>query len=294
MNNLFDTVKELRRRIERYSNLLRNSEALTRYVLIDPLLRALDWNTEDPDLVRPEETQEGGTPDYILYLEGTKFIALEAKKLGTKIDEKGILELGFRYSWNNKIPYFIITDGNVWKVYNMMKLGSELILEINLLEEPLEDVVRKLLALWRPLIREEIKTVSTISVSYVQQASYAERSSLIEVGEKLDLIKKGKVKGPVDLKLAQFLILYILREAGGPLSRKSIMNKVSEIVEFTYTDLEKVKSGKVRWRSTVDWGISRLRMEGYIKRVRRGVYKITEAGLHRLREMEKEVSVNAA
>ena len=33
---------------------LRQSEMQTRYALIDPLLRELGWDTENPALVRPE------------------------------------------------------------------------------------------------------------------------------------------------------------------------------------------------------------------------------------------------
>ena len=122
MKELFDLVKKLRERIEKYGDLLRNNEALTRYVLIDPVLRALDWDTENPEIVRPEERQEGGRPDYVLYYEGRKLIAFEAKSLGTKLDEKRVLDLGFSYSWKNRIPYFIITDGNIWKVYDVRKM----------------------------------------------------------------------------------------------------------------------------------------------------------------------------
>ncbi len=154
MKELFDLINKLRNRIKKYESLLRTNEALTRYVLIDPLLRVLDWDIENPDIVRPEERQESGRPDYVLYCNGRKLIALEVKSLGLKLDEKKALDLGFSYSWKNKIPYFIITDGNVWKVYDVKKMGGELILEVNMLKDPIEDIVRKLLSLWRPLIKD--------------------------------------------------------------------------------------------------------------------------------------------
>lgn len=162
MNELLNLVNELRKRIIKYKDLLSANEALTRYVLIDPLLRALEWDTENPDIVRPEERQEGGRPDYILYCNGKKLIALEAKSLDTRLDEKRALYLSFNYSWRNKIPYFIITDGNVWKVYDVRKMGGNLILEINLLEDSIEDSVRKLLSLWRPLVKYEIREVKAV------------------------------------------------------------------------------------------------------------------------------------
>ncbi len=99
MDRLFDLVKEIRERINKYEDKLRESEALTRYVLIDPILRALDWDTENPEIVVPEERQDSGTPDYVLYQNGRKLIAVEAKRLGSKLDEENVLDLGFKYSW---------------------------------------------------------------------------------------------------------------------------------------------------------------------------------------------------
>jgi len=98
VDELFRVVERVRERIRRYGGELRRSEALTRYVLVDPVLRALGWDTEDPEAVRPEERQEGGVPDYILLAGGRRLIALEVKSLGRELGEEKALELGFRYS----------------------------------------------------------------------------------------------------------------------------------------------------------------------------------------------------
>ena len=49
---------------------LRQSEALTRATLIDPLLRELGWDTEDPALVAPEYRLGRGYADYALLSNG--------------------------------------------------------------------------------------------------------------------------------------------------------------------------------------------------------------------------------
>ncbi len=276
MKELFDLVKKLKDRIEKYGDILRNNEALTRYVLIDPVLRALDWDTENPEIVRPEERQEGGRPDYVLYYEGKKLIALEAKSLGTRLDEKRVLDLGFSYSWKNRIPYFIITDGNIWRVYDVKKMGGELLFEINILADPIEDVVRKLLALWRPLIKQEIR-----SVKFLEE----ERAIPIKVEE--HRVEGKTFTGPIDSRLAEQLVLYVLHRIGRPMRRKEIVEKIGEMVEFTERDKEVLKSGRVRWEATVRWAVSRLAREGCIERVEEGVWKITEAGISKLKELEK-------
>ncbi|WP_376791034.1 hypothetical protein [Thermoflexus sp.] len=66
MDQLLKTLQQLHERMDQYGERLRQNEMLTRYTLIDPLLRALGWNTEDPDQVIPEYTTEVGRPDYVL------------------------------------------------------------------------------------------------------------------------------------------------------------------------------------------------------------------------------------
>lgn len=152
VDNLIDLVNELRGRIKKYKQDLAQNEALTRYVLIDPILRALEWDTEDPERVKPEARTTGGRVDYVLLVNGKPNIAIEAKSLGAKLDEKQTLELGFKYSWQSGIPYFIITDGNSWLIYSVEKLGGQLLFAIDISHEKPEEAVRKLLSLWYPLV----------------------------------------------------------------------------------------------------------------------------------------------
>ena len=53
LESLLELVETLRERIITHRAVLSQSEALTRYALIDPLLRELGWDTEDPTMVDP-------------------------------------------------------------------------------------------------------------------------------------------------------------------------------------------------------------------------------------------------
>jgi predicted type IV restriction endonuclease len=81
MRELIDAIERVRERIKKYENQLKQNEMLTRYVLVDPILRALGWDTENPDQVIPEFQTEVGRPDYILRWNDI-CIGVEAKKLG--------------------------------------------------------------------------------------------------------------------------------------------------------------------------------------------------------------------
>ncbi len=146
--DLLTTLGAVKARMEKFRLELQKSEALTRYALIDPVLRALGWNTEDPEQVRPEFPTETGSPDYALLHEGKPWIMVEAKALGKKLDEAR--DKGFQYCWKNKIPYYVITDGNVWEVYDLHVMGGRDLLKIAVADDPLGEVARSLLALWRP------------------------------------------------------------------------------------------------------------------------------------------------
>ena len=90
LDDLYQTIEKLRERMETHQDKLKQSEALTRNALVDPLLRALGWDTEDPALAMPEYRLGSGFADYAVYstLSGKPAIVIEAKKLGTPLVQR--------------------------------------------------------------------------------------------------------------------------------------------------------------------------------------------------------------
>ena len=86
LEGLLALADTLQVRIQSHGADLRGSEALTRYALIDPLLRELGWNTSDPTQVVPEFPVPGGRADYALVVGGESRIMVEAKKLDEPLD----------------------------------------------------------------------------------------------------------------------------------------------------------------------------------------------------------------
>ena len=77
-------------RIEKYRDILSQNEERVRYYLINPLLRKLGWDPEDPDLVVPENKTSEGYPDYTLRepnQKGKKIMIIEVKKLSSGLDQ---------------------------------------------------------------------------------------------------------------------------------------------------------------------------------------------------------------
>ena len=90
MQELLELVERLAERIGAHRQVLAQSEAATRSALIDPLLRALGWDTEDPSVVIPEYSIPSNSTraDYALFGSAATAeprrpdVIVEAKKLG--------------------------------------------------------------------------------------------------------------------------------------------------------------------------------------------------------------------
>lgn len=145
---LVGVIEAVRKRAKEFQTELQKSEALTRYALIDPILRALGWDTADPAQVRPEFPTESGNPDYALFWEGKPHIMVEAKALGKSLD--AAKDKGFQYCWRIKVSYYAVADGNAWEVHDLREMGGKVILRVVLSEGSSGEAARELLALWRP------------------------------------------------------------------------------------------------------------------------------------------------
>lgn len=133
---LLQCVGELARRVEQYGPLLQRSEMQTRYTLIDPLLQALGWNTQDPAQVRVDHDLALFRP-YAMFYKGKVCLVVKPRPLGLDLQEVR----RERDSLRNETPYFAVTDGRYWEVYATHGLAvpeSELIVKFDICSSPLE------------------------------------------------------------------------------------------------------------------------------------------------------------
>ena len=114
-----ELIRELREKIRKYKDEFSKNEALVRYSLIDPFLRGLGWDTEDPEQVKPEYSTDAGRPDYALFLhnKNSPKAFIGAKKLGKNED----LQQHISYCVSEGVKFFIATDGNHWELYDTYK-----------------------------------------------------------------------------------------------------------------------------------------------------------------------------
>ncbi|MCE2463673.1 MAG: type I restriction enzyme HsdR N-terminal domain-containing protein [Dehalococcoidia bacterium] len=154
MEGLLSLVERLRERIDSHGAALRGSEALTRYALIDPMLRELGWDTSDPEMVIPEYSSGGGRADYALLSAGKPVMMVEAKKLDESL--QSALNQAINYSISgtgNKARYFSVTDGANWVMYDTSKPPAEmLITSFDLKGTSAAEACLQALSLWRPSV----------------------------------------------------------------------------------------------------------------------------------------------
>ena len=71
MNCLKETIEKMHEKLKKYRNLYEKNEESVRIQIINPILREMGWNPENPEEVQPNVTSEEGVPDYTL-LKGNK------------------------------------------------------------------------------------------------------------------------------------------------------------------------------------------------------------------------------
>lgn len=154
LDGLLALVVKLQNRIKDHTQDL---EVNSRYSLVDPLLRELGWDTEDPDIVIPEypiPSKKGGENphvDYALLSEKEPCLFIEVK-VSSKLREEAAVQ-AHGYATQEGISNFAVTDGITWYIYEVNEHGDkEMIWSFNIAEmEPVE-VCSKMLILGRQRI----------------------------------------------------------------------------------------------------------------------------------------------
>lgn len=89
--------------------------------VIEPILRALGWDTADLRSTRSEYPTGDGRVDYALLDYRRPLVFIEAKRRGA-LDVRAEAQL-FRYAAHNGVPLLVLTDGYYWDLYLSMEAG---------------------------------------------------------------------------------------------------------------------------------------------------------------------------
>lgn len=125
LSHLSDILTQMRESAARYQVILRKNEAATRAVLIDPMLRALGWDTANTSMVEVEKTLDQVRADYALYdSNATVRIIIEAKSLGTNLSQPGFVMSLINYAFAFQLQDVFLTDGLIWQHFSNFQPGN--------------------------------------------------------------------------------------------------------------------------------------------------------------------------
>ena len=160
---LTDALALVHDRIRSFEPEFTSNEQQTRLSLVDPILKALGWDPQDPSFVRVEHPvrQRNRRPtraDYTLLDSNDESIAfVEAKKLGTDLGPAH--HQLFEYGTGESVPYAIATNGTNWAVYKQEQTGTDFsskqLLAVSITDQPSTLVAIKLLSLWHGLLTSQ-------------------------------------------------------------------------------------------------------------------------------------------
>ena len=116
LGNLCEVLIQIKESANKYKATLSQNEAATRAVLIDPILRALGWNTSNTHMVEVEKSFEQVRADYVLNdFNGDPRIIIEAKALSTNLNQKNLLFGIVNYVYRFELEDIFLTDGLIWE-----------------------------------------------------------------------------------------------------------------------------------------------------------------------------------
>lgn len=119
MSELQETLQLVRDRVSRYRGMPLN-EQNTKASLVDPVLRALGWDTEDLEEVHREYKDKSidKPVDYALLVLRTPRLFVEAKSLGENLNDRRWANQIMGYASVAGVEWVVLTNGDEYRIYN--------------------------------------------------------------------------------------------------------------------------------------------------------------------------------
>ena len=151
LDDLQATIEKLQNKIEAHRSYLSGNETATRQVLIDPMLLELGWNVSDPDQVALEYSVGSGRADYALKSSDKLIAVIEAKRLGSHLEEREI-HAGSQLRKSRGIAYMVVTNGDDWRMYDVFArqpIEKRILMQFSITQTPAHESALQALRMWR-------------------------------------------------------------------------------------------------------------------------------------------------
>ena len=191
LDDLKETIEMLRERIQAHRPYLEGYETRTRQALIDPMLRALGWDVEDPSSVELEYGIRRKRADYALMVNEKPIAVIEAKALGTPLNDDEKMQV-LNYANTDGIDYMAVTNGDHWQMFDVFKRGQlddRILMEFQLTQDEPYACALQALGLWRPNLASGKPQEAATPVLIEKPARAESASTISEPSEKKKVAK---------------------------------------------------------------------------------------------------------
>ncbi len=123
LEKVHSTLEDVKKKLEAHRDLYETNERAVCSQIIEPVLKSLGWDPQNPTEVRPEVSTEEGRADYILFQDGKEILPIEAKKLGVDIRSPEIYRQLAKYAFDIGTSFGVITNGMQWALVKSFEEG---------------------------------------------------------------------------------------------------------------------------------------------------------------------------
>jgi len=145
---LKETLEMVVERMKKYRSLYEQNEMAVRSQIIEPILRGLGWDVENPEEVQPNVSTEEGIPDYSLLKGDKKVLFIEAKKLSVDIEQREVIRQLAKYCFGEGMRYGVLTNGAIWILFRAFQeettMSERIVWKIDVESDELTASVRRL------------------------------------------------------------------------------------------------------------------------------------------------------
>jgi hypothetical protein len=125
LHSVYVRIQRARLSVSPQASLLLQHQTATKYLLVDPVVRALGWRREGSEKIHLDFKLEHRVKpfDYAMFVSAEPSVLLEVCPLGTELAGLGLASRVMRRAAESGFPWVVLTNGDEYRVHNAAAFG---------------------------------------------------------------------------------------------------------------------------------------------------------------------------